>query len=211
MILGRISDAGARDQRFGRQAVFVDRDGVVNANRADHVLNWEQFAFLPGALKALAMLARARIPVIVVTNQAAIARGQIKPAVLDDIHARMSQAVLTAGGSVLDVLYCPHDAKADCACRKPKPGLLLRAAKMYDIELEQSYYVGDALTDVAAGMAAGCRCVLVDTGRGRTQQLREEARFLRDYHQATDLLAAAKWICSQSLSSSSRRPRSIAT
>lgn len=180
-----------------RSAVFLDRDGVVNANRADYVLNWSQFRFLPGALKALAALAAAGKPVIVVTNQTIIGKGLITVEALDDMNARMCDAVQAAGGSILDILYCPHLASENCACRKPKPGLLHMASERHNIELRESFYVGDALSDIQAGQAAGCRCVLVETGRGRAQVLREEARFLHDYYTAHHLPGAVKWILSQ--------------
>jgi D-glycero-D-manno-heptose 1,7-bisphosphate phosphatase len=180
-----------------RSAVFLDRDGVINANRADYVLAWEQFRFLPEALKALALLSAAMRPVIVVTNQTIVGKGLMTTDILDDVHARMRSAVKAAGGSILDILYCPHLAAENCACRKPKPGLLHMAANRHNISLSESFYVGDALSDVMAGQAAGCRCVLVETGRGRSQVLREEARFLRDYHEARNLLDAVKWILAQ--------------
>ena len=180
-----------------RSAVFLDRDGVINANRADYVLSWDQFRFLPGALKALALLTAAGLPVIVVTNQTILGKGLITVDVLDDMHARMRGAVQSAGGSILDILYCPHLAAENCSCRKPKPGLLHMAAERHGIDLSESFYVGDALSDLHAGLAAGCRCVLVETGRGRSQVLREEARLVRDYHEAGDLHAAVKWILAQ--------------
>jgi D-glycero-D-manno-heptose 1,7-bisphosphate phosphatase len=189
-----------RDQQVNPSygsAVFLDRDGVINANRADHILSWDEFTFLPGALKALSLLNAARVPVIVVTNQAVVGKGLLSVAALDDIHARMCAAVLATGGSIFEVLYCPHLASANCACRKPKPGLLQLAAEKYNFDLTKSFYVGDALSDITAGTAAGCRCVLVTTGRGRTQILREEARFLRDYHTAENLLGASRWILAQ--------------
>lgn len=192
-----VLDRDLQDQPNLASAVFLDRDGVINANRADHVLSWDQFSFLPGALKGLSLLSSAGIPIIVVTNQAAISKGLISVATLNDIHARMCAAALVAGGSIFDVLYCPHLPSVNCSCRKPKPGLLQMAADKYYFDLTTSFYVGDALSDLAAGKAAGCRCVLVTTGRGRTQVLREEARFLRDYQTAENLLDAARWILAQ--------------
>ncbi len=187
---------------MGKVAVFIDRDGVINANRADHVLHWEHFEFLGRACKGLAHLRRAALPVIVVTNQAVLSRGLLREDTLRDIHARMIAAVRAAGGDILDVLYCPHDASHGCDCRKPKPGLFHRAAAMHDIDLARSYYIGDALTDVTAGQAVDCTCVLVSTGRGRTQLLRDEARHLRDYYTSSDLLSAARWIVERETSKS---------
>lgn len=194
---------------MGRAAVFLDRDGVVNANRADHVLSWDQFAFLPGVLRALSMLRASGLPVIVVTNQSVVGSGVLPAADLDDIHQRMRMTVRAAGGELLDVLYCPHEKSARCACRKPRPGLFLQAAQLHDLDLSASYYVGDALTDIEAGQAAGCTCILVRTGRGRTQHLREEARLLRDYYVTNDLLAAVRWLVTQNpehLEGSSHHP-----
>jgi D-glycero-D-manno-heptose 1,7-bisphosphate phosphatase len=192
---------------MGRAAVFLDRDGVINANRADHVLDWSQFAFLPGVLRALAMLAAADLPVIVVTNQGVVGRGVLAAQALDEIHRRMAAVIRGAGGELLDVLYCPHDGAAHCTCRKPQPGLFFQAAQAHDIDLTASYYIGDALTDIEAGKAAGCTCVLVHTGRGRTQHLREEARLLRDYFVARDLQAAARWIVAHAGEQPARQAR----
>lgn len=193
---------------MGRLAVFVDRDGVINANRADHVLSWDEFEFLPGALKGLALLKAASIPVVVVTNQAVVGKGHLRPEALEAIHERMRAAVLAAGGELLDVLYCPHDAAAGCECRKPKPGLFHTAAERHTIDLASSYYVGDALTDMVAGQAVGCTCIFVQTGRGRTQLLREEARLVRNYHRVGGLLDGARWIVAQQ---GTQRPGPMAT
>jgi D-glycero-D-manno-heptose 1,7-bisphosphate phosphatase len=194
---------------MGKVAVFVDRDGVINANRADHVLQWADFQLIGGVCKGLAHLYRAGLPIIVVTNQAALARGLLSEDTLHDIHTRMLGLVRAAGGDIMDVLYCPHDASHACGCRKPKPGLFRLAAELHGIDLTRSYYVGDALTDIIAGQAVGCTCVLVSTGRGRTQVLRDEARHLRDYHISADLLGAARWIAgreSANLSPAIARP-----
>lgn len=152
------------------RAVFVDRDGVICHNRADHVKSWDEFVFLPGAVDALAQLSRAGFYVVVVTNQAVINRGIISAETVHEIHRRMTQAVERAGGWIAQTLYCPHRPDEQCACRKPAPGMILTAARALDVDLPLSYMVGDAATDVSAGLAAGCgRCYLVLTGRGLRQ------------------------------------------
>ncbi len=155
-----------------RRAIFIDRDGVICRNRNDHVKSWKEFVFLPGALEALAQLAHSNLPIVVVTNQAIINRGIVPAEVVEDIHARMVQAIEAAGGRIDRVVYCPHRPDEHCACRKPQPGMLLKAAYDLKLDLSQSYFVGDAEADMLAGQAVGCRRYLVLTGRGRQQLIR---------------------------------------
>jgi D-glycero-D-manno-heptose 1,7-bisphosphate phosphatase len=151
-----------------RPAVFLDRDGVINENvDGTYVHEWAAFRFLPGAVEAIAALSRAGYPVVVVTNQAGIAHGHLSATVLEEIHGRMVAAIRDAGGDVAAVLHCPHHPQAGCDCRKPRPGMLRRAADRLALDLDRSVLVGDHLTDVQAAHAAGCRAILVLTGRGR--------------------------------------------
>ncbi|HEX8968280.1 MAG TPA: HAD family hydrolase, partial [Chloroflexota bacterium] len=154
--------ADRRDQTQAAQpAVFCDRDGVLNRRRPNHVKSVEEFEFLPGVLLAMRELARLEVPVVVVTNQSVIGRGLASEAEVERIHARMRQAVLEAGGPKLHVYVCPHAPQESCECRKPRPGLLLRAAAQLDIDLTRSVFVGDSSTDVCAALSAGCRPILV--------------------------------------------------
>ncbi len=149
--------------------MFLDRDGVINENQdGDYVRGWEGFRFLPGAVAAIAALHRAGYPVVVVTNQAGIARGRLSAAALDEIHAQMIATIRAGGGDVAAVLHCPHHPQDGCDCRKPQPGMLRRAAAQLDLDLSRSVLVGDHLTDLQAALAAGCRGILVLTGRGRS-------------------------------------------
>lgn len=150
-------------------AVFLDRDGVINRDRADYVKAWHEFEFLPGALQALRRLAQLARPVVVVTNQSAIGRGLVSRQAVEEIHTHMVAAIQAAGGRVDAVLYCPHRPEERCACRKPQPGLLLQAAERLGLDLGRSVLVGDAASDIGAARAAGCRPVLVKTGRGLAQ------------------------------------------
>jgi D-glycero-D-manno-heptose 1,7-bisphosphate phosphatase len=152
-----------------RRAVFVDRDGVICRNRKDHVKSWEEFVFLPGALDALARLSSSELSVVVITNQAVINRHMVTVPVLEEIHARMVQAIRAAGGRVDRVAYCPHRPEEQCDCRQPRPGLLLGTAEELGLDLARSYLIGDAATDIQAGRAVGCRGYLVLTGRGLRQ------------------------------------------
>ncbi|MEA2684654.1 MAG: D-glycero-D-manno-heptose 1,7-bisphosphate phosphatase [Chloroflexota bacterium] len=149
-----------------RRAVFVDRDGVINRNLPGGVVSWDEFEFLPGALDGLARLTQAGYRIVVVSNQANVGRGLITRAQLDDLHRRMRQEVMRAGGAIAALYYCEHLPEDGCDCRKPAPGLLLRAAADLDIDLAATYFVGDHDSDVQAAVAAGARPLVVRSGRG---------------------------------------------
>ena len=151
------------------RAVFLDRDGVICENRPDHVKNWDEFQFLPGAKNSLAALSRLGLAVVVVTNQAVVGRGIVPASTVDDIHRRMVDEVATFGGRIDRVVYCPHHPDENCGCRKPKAGMLLQAANEMGIDLRRSYMVGDAASDLLAGQCVGCRTFMVLTGRGLQQ------------------------------------------
>jgi D-glycero-D-manno-heptose 1,7-bisphosphate phosphatase len=176
-----------------RRAIFIDRDGTINANRPDHVKTWDEFVFLPNALTALQKLAARDWLVIVTTNQAAIARGLTQEATVRDIHARMTQAVSSAGGRIDAVYFCPHHPDEQCDCRKPRTGLYVQAARKFDIDLSQSIVIGDAVADIEAARAIGAKPILVLTGRGpeaHTQLINNHS----DYTTAADLMEAVEWI-----------------
>jgi len=149
---------------LSRAAVFLDRDGVLNeAVVTDGVphspAGLEEFRLVPGAAEALHRLKAAGFALIVVTNQPELRRGRISRQLLEAMHARLVAAL------PLDAVYvCDHDEIDACACRKPKPGLLLRAAAELDLDLASSYLIGDRWRDVDAGAAAGCKTVLIDYG-----------------------------------------------
>jgi len=177
-----------------RRAIFLDRDGVINVNRPDHVKAWDEFVFLPNALAALQKLAACDLRVIVTTNQAAIARGMVTEETVRDIHARMIEKAARAGGRIDAVYYCPHHPDDKCGCRKPQPGMFVRAARDFDIDLARSFVVGDAFSDVAAALAIGARPILVMTGRGRAQHTEMLANNQTGHQVADDLLSAVEWI-----------------
>lgn len=142
--------------------MFLDRDGVINRRRLDHVKRWEEFEFLPGALDALAQWRAHRARVVVITNQSAVGRGLITVEALRAIHVRMLRAIDGAGGHVSAIYACLHAPDAGCECRKPSPVLLHQASADLGIRLSDAMMVGDSPTDVAAARAAGCRPVLLN-------------------------------------------------
>ncbi len=175
-------------------AIFLDRDGVINHNRADYVKSWDEFIFLPGALSALRRLTALDWPIIVITNQSAVGRGLVTSRTIEIIHANMVRAITRAGGRITDVRYCPHHPDDGCACRKPRPGLLLAAARYWNIDLSASYFVGDAMTDILAAQAVGVQPILVQTGRGRDQLTALRNAGIDHFHLVPDLPAAVEWL-----------------
>jgi len=142
-------------------AIFIDRDGVINCRRPDdYVLNWSQFVFISGIREALKQIASLGLPIIVVSNQAAVGKGLLDPAVLQEITTQMHRALAADGTFLAAAYYCTHRPDENCICRKPKPALLLRAAEDFNVDLSRSIFIGDSDTDVQAARAAGCEPVL---------------------------------------------------
>jgi D-glycero-D-manno-heptose 1,7-bisphosphate phosphatase len=191
------------------RAVFVDRDGVICRNRNDHVKRWEDFVFLPAVLEAMVRLARLDLYIIVITNQAIINRHMAPAEAVEDIHARMVRAIEAAGGRVDRVMYCPHRPDERCACRKPQPGLLLKAKVDLELDLTQSYLIGDAETDMQAARAVGCRRYLVLTGRGRRELIRCWLHGEHGFRVVPDLGAAVNGIVRREDGVGSRFPQLV--
>jgi D-glycero-D-manno-heptose 1,7-bisphosphate phosphatase len=158
-----------------RKAVFLDRDGTVNVE-VQYLSKTSDFQLIPGVAPALKRLKEAGFLLVVVTNQSGIGRGYYDEEALAAIHAHM-QAELTNLGAAIDACYfCPHhpvhalgDYKKECGCRKPLSGMLRQAAEDLDIDLSASFMIGDKLTDVQAGINAGCTSLMVLTGYGSSQ------------------------------------------
>jgi D-glycero-D-manno-heptose 1,7-bisphosphate phosphatase len=146
-----------------KKAVFLDRDGVINrkAPEGQYVTRWEDMEFLPGVHEAIRLLNEVGFFVAVVSNQRCVAKGLITTAELESMHAQMRGAFEAAGASLDAIYYCPHDYDPPCSCRKPKPGMLLDAAREHEIDMTRSWMIGDSGHDVEAGRAAGCRTVRV--------------------------------------------------
>jgi len=145
------------------KAAFLDRDGVINrkAPGDQYITNWEEMEIFPGIPEAIARLNDAGFRVIVVTNQRCVAKGLITSAKLEAMHDRMRHYFTQAGARIDAVYYCPHEEEPRCWCRKPQPGMLLDAAHDYDINLPESWIIGDSVIDVEAGRRAGCKTVLL--------------------------------------------------
>ena len=157
----------------GRIAVFFDRDGTLIED-VGYLRTPDEVRLIPGAAEAIRMLNDRQILTCVISNQSGVARGLLTEADLESIHARL-QGILGAVGAHLDrIYYCPHHPtegrppyNIECACRKPRTGMLRRAASEFPIALETSFVIGDKTLDIEAAKAAGTRSILVLTGYGR--------------------------------------------
>ena len=170
-----------------RRAVFLDRDGVINRavlrdGKPYPPSTLADLRILAGVRDACRKLREAGFALILITNQPDIARGTINAAEVTQIHERLKTYL-----KLDDIQVCPHDDDSHCSCRKPQPGLLLDAARRWNIDLASSYVVGDRWRDVEAGQRAGCQTVFVDYGY---RERRPDAPYLK----VRSLLEAANWI-----------------
>ncbi|MFQ5472070.1 MAG: D-glycero-alpha-D-manno-heptose-1,7-bisphosphate 7-phosphatase [Dehalococcoidia bacterium] len=184
------------------RAVFLDRDGVINAaiynpveDKLDSPYNLEEFRVLPGVARGVRMMNDIGFQTIVVSNQPGLAKGKCSGEFLEELSGHLAASLAKEGARLDGIYYCLHhpeaivpDLRRVCDCRKPRPGLLLRAARHRDIDLSSSFMIGDQPTDIEAGAAAGCRTVLLNghATSGKTEPLKTSPN-----HVAVDLLAAA--------------------
>ena len=177
-----------------KRAIFLDRDGVINVNRPDNVKAWDEFVFESGSLDALVRLGASDFYLIVVTNQSGIGRGHMTHETVEHIHAQMAHVIKTQGGRIDRIYYCPHAPEDKCACRKPSPEMLLRGQRELDIDLTQSFFIGDWIDDMRAARNAGATPLLVRTGRGeRALQEILQTNFAEP-HIFENLAHAVEWI-----------------
>jgi len=156
-----------------RRAIFMDRDGTIS-EEVGYVNHLSRYKLLPRSIDAIRMINDAGFLAIVATNQSGVARGYFAEALVGAVHERLLSWVHEGGARLDAIYYCPHHPRegppsfrADCDCRKPRPGMLLRAAREHGIDLTGSYMIGDSRVDMEAAAAAGVRPVLVLTGYGR--------------------------------------------
>ncbi|MCH7579580.1 MAG: HAD-IIIA family hydrolase [Chloroflexi bacterium] len=177
-----------------RRAIFLDRDGVINALRPDHVTAWNAFQFLPGALAAIRQLSLLDLPIVVATNQSAVGRGLLSADGLADIHRRMVAQVELAGGRIDLVVHCPHTPEDECLCRKPELGLFQDAAERLNVNLTESYFVGDTPSDLGAARQLGMTFVLVRSGLGATSLAQQPVLAGQVDWLADTIAEASQWI-----------------
>lgn len=149
------------------KAVFLDRDGTINRD-VPYCSRPEDFDLLPGAAEAIELLNEHGFKVVVVTNQSGIARGYFTEGMLASIHDKMQKELAKHGAHVDAIYYCPHHPDDNCECRKPKPKMILQAVRDLDIDLSQSYVIGDSEMDVELARRAGCKAGIRVDGPGGT-------------------------------------------
>lgn len=149
------------------KAIFLDRDGVINKYPGDknYVEKLSQFRFLPRVKKAIAKLHKAKFRIFVISNQAGVGKGIFTQGSLDAITRHMCRQIQKAKGKISAVYYCIHPPDANCSCRKPKSGLIDIARKANQINLKKVFFIGDTIRDVKAARLAGCKSILVFSGK----------------------------------------------
>lgn len=188
----RAGQVSGRNLKNKQKAIFLDRDGTIN-KYVGFLRETEEFVLIYGVAEAVKAINASGYLAIVVTNQPVIARGEVSFEKLEEIHKKM-ETLLGEKGAYLDAVYfCPHhpdkgykgerpELKTDCECRKPKPGMLLKAADDFNIDLSQSWMVGDGEKDIKAGNEAGCRTALIGTGSfGQTVTISSLQNFVKQY------------------------------
>ncbi len=150
--------------------IILDRDGVINYDSDQFIKNPEEWKPIPGSLEAIARLSQADYRVVVATNQSGIGRGLFDMPTLNAIHDKMHKSVALAGGRIDAVFFCPHTNDANCACRKPKSGMLEEIATRYGVSLKGVPAVGDSLRDLQAAARVDAQPILVLSGKGLKTQ-----------------------------------------
>ncbi|MBN3032498.1 MAG: D-glycero-beta-D-manno-heptose 1,7-bisphosphate 7-phosphatase [Candidatus Saganbacteria bacterium] len=179
------------------KAVFLDRDGTLIED-SGYISSPDQIKFIPGAIEAVKRLNEAGYKVVIISNQAGVARGLLAENMLQTIDKIIHREVLSGGGHIDASYYCPHHPehgvypyKQACECRKPHPGMLKRAVREKDLELAGSFMIGDKSSDIETGKRAGTKTVFVRTGHGRDEEKKLKEK---PDHTADNLAAAARWI-----------------
>ncbi len=194
-----LSDAGEVSKPMDRShiAVFLDRDGTINVD-VDFLVSPNQLQIIPRSDSAIRELNNLNVKVFIVTNQSGIARGFLTEQTLAEIHRELSLQLQRKEAHIDEYYYCPHLPGVDdtrynveCECRKPKPGMLIQAAREHNVNLRQSFIIGDRCRDVETGKAAGVSTVMVATGYGASEQ--NDCSFTADYF-ASDLFDAVQFV-----------------
>lgn len=185
------------DTARSRSAVFLDRDGTI-AEEVGYLNHLRRFRMFPFVAAAIRCLNKARLPVIVVSNQSGVGRGYFPESLVHNVHELMTQQLAAAGARLDAIYYCPHTSVDGCECRKPKPGMLERAAREHALDLHSSFVVGDRFGDIVAADRAGAHSILVRTGYGLGELTWHAATWpMQPEFVADDLTQAVDWILKQ--------------
>jgi D-glycero-D-manno-heptose 1,7-bisphosphate phosphatase len=175
--------------------IFLDRDGVINIDSPDYIKNRFEFHFIEGSLEAIKLLTQYHYLCIIISNQSMINRNISTLDHLMDMNSYMFSKIQAHGGHIQDFFFCPHRPDEQCSCRKPKTGMIQKAASKYAIDISKSIMIGDSLKDMQCANNAGCRhVILVRTGNGRKTERLIDQKDIKITFIADNLLAAAHWI-----------------
>ena len=158
------------------KAIFLDRDGVINKERKDYVKSIEEFQILDGVPESIKMLKEKGFVVIVITNQSAINRGLVTIETLNEIHNHLQKILKDNNTSIDDFYFCPHIPDENCQCRKPNPGMLIKAVQDHDIDMNQSFMIGNSLTDIQAAQKSGCKGILLNQNQALLELVTDEIK-----------------------------------
>ncbi|MFW6139997.1 MAG: D-glycero-alpha-D-manno-heptose-1,7-bisphosphate 7-phosphatase [Acidobacteriota bacterium] len=183
-----------------KRAVLLDRDGNINKD-VGYPNSYKQINIFPYSYEAVRKINKAGFLAIVITNQSGVGRGLIKEGALQEIHEKMKKSFLENDARLDQVYYCPHyidssipEYKKDCRCRKPYPGMALKAAKEFNIDLSKSYMIGDKVEDILFGKNIKASPILVLTGFGKDSRVQLDEMEIKPAYVAKNLLDAVNWI-----------------
>jgi len=148
------------------KVIVLDRDGVINEDSDNYIKSADEWVPINGSIEAISRLKKADFVVAVASNQSGLARGLFTEEDLQAMHDKMNSLLAQRGSSIDGIFFCPHGPADNCICRKPKPGLLLQAAKQFQVKPDEMLFVGDSFSDIQAAKMAGCQSILVRTGKG---------------------------------------------
>jgi len=146
--------------------IVLDRDGVINHDSDEYIKSKEEWLPIDGSLEAIAKLNHSGYTVVVASNQSGLARGYFDIEALSSMHRKMDEMLEKIGGRVDAVFYCPHGPDDGCACRKPRPGMLLEIGQRFNVSLKDVTFIGDSISDIKAASNANAKAMLVRTGKG---------------------------------------------
>ena len=169
--LSSVTEHATRTADPHGRLVILDRDGVINQDSDNYIRSCDELIFIPGSLEAIARLHQAGYRIAIATNQSGVGRGYFDIDTLNQMHAKLHQALAEVGGAVDLIAFCPHTPEQGCDCRKPQPGLLQAIAERFNCQLEGVPVIGDALRDIVAAQRVAAKPMLVLTGKGEQTML----------------------------------------
>ena len=180
-----------------QKVIFIDRDGVINRDpggwtKYSYVTKWDEFSFIDGSIEALRRLKEAGYKIYLISNQGGISKGYFMQEDLDKLNERMLREIEKGGGRIDHLYYCPHHDKDNCECRKPKTGLIEQAIRETDVDLKNTFIIGDSLRDIEAGKRMGMKTIFVLSGKAPLSETKNWP--LQPDCIKKDLLEAVEWI-----------------